>query len=72
MRMDDLAGSIERIREEFFKGFEEAPAASGVEAGKGGETDMAKTAKKAPAFQKKEDPKAKKAACKGGKAKKCK
>lgn len=31
-----------------------------------------KAAKKAPAFLKKEDPKAKKAACKGGKCKKCK
>lgn len=72
MRMDDLIGSIERIREEFFKGFEEAPAASGVEAEKGGETDMAKAAKKAPAPLKKGDAKAKQAACKGGKAKKCK
>lgn len=68
----DLIGSIERIREEFFKGFEEAPAVSGVEAEKGGETDMAKAAKKAPAALKKGDAKAKQAACKGGKAKKCK
>lgn len=72
MRMDDLIGSIERIREEFFTSFEEAPAASGVEAEKGGETDMAKAAKKAPAALKKGDAKAKQAACKGGKAKKCK
>lgn len=70
----DLIGSIERIREEFFKGFEEAPAASGVEAERGGETDMVtkKAAKKAPAPLKKGDAKAKQAACKGGKAKKCK
>ena len=70
MRMDDLAGTIERIRKEFFV-TEEAPAASTEDAEKGGESDMAtkKAAKKAPAFLKKEDPKAKKAACKGGKCK---
>ena len=70
MRMDDLVGSIERIRKEFFI-TEEAPVASTEDAEKGGETDMAtkKAAKKAPAFLKKEDPKAKKAACKGGKCK---
>lgn len=72
MRMDDLIGSIERIREEFFPSDTTAPAA--VTAEKGGESDMA-TKKKAPAFLKKEDPKAAKAACKGGKCKggkKCK
>lgn len=62
---------IRKIREEYFVS-EEAPAASTEDAEKGGETDMAtkKAAKKAPAFLKKEDPKAKKAACKGGKCKK--
>lgn len=70
MRMDDLIGSIERIRKEYFD-IEEAPVASPEDVGKGGETDMAtkKAAKKTPAFLKKEDPKAKKAACKGGKCK---
>ena len=71
----DPIGSIERIRKEYFN-LEEAPVASPEDAGKGGEGDMAtkKAAKKAPAFLKKEDPKAKKAACKGGKCKggKCK
>lgn len=67
-----LLREIERVREEYFI-TEEAPAASGNSAEKGGESDMAKkTAKKAPAFLKKEDPKAAKAACKGGKSKKCK
>lgn len=37
MRMDDLAGTIERIREEFFV-TEEAPAASTERAEKGGES----------------------------------
>lgn len=78
MRMDDLIGSIERIREEFFITDQQEVAVDTSEevAGKGGEEAMAtkKTAKKAPAFLKKEDPKAKKAACKGGKCKggKCK
>ena len=68
-----LLDEIGRIREEYFI-TEEAPAASGNSAEKGGESDMAKAAKKAPAFLKKEDPKAKQAACKGGKSKgkKCK
>lgn len=75
MRMDDLAGSIERIREEFFPSDMTASAAATAEGG--GESEMAtkKAAKKAPAFLKKEDPKAKQAACKGGKCKggkKCK
>lgn len=76
MRMDDLIGSIERIREEFFPSDTTATAAATAE--KGGESDMATkkaAAKKAPAFLKKEDPKAKQAACKGGKCKggkKCK
>jgi len=65
MRMDDLIGSIERIRKEYFD-IEEAPVASPEDVGKGGETDMA-TNKAAKA---KVDPKAAKAACKGGKAKK--
>lgn len=61
---------IRKIREEYFD-IEEAPVASPEDVGKGGETDMVtkKAAKKAPAFLKKEDPKAKKAACKGGKCK---
>lgn len=67
MRMDDLIGSIERIREEFFPSDTTAPAA--VTAEGGGESEMA-TKKKAPAFLRKEDPKAAKAACKGGKCKK--
>lgn len=70
-----LLDEIERVRKEYFI-TEEAPAASTEDAEKGGETDMAtkKAAKKAPAFLKKEDPKAAKAACKGGKCKgkKCK
>ena len=70
----DLIGSIERIREEFFISDTTAPAAATAEGG--GESEMAtkKAAKKAPAFLKKEDPKAKQAACKGGKCKgkKCK
>lgn len=69
-----LLREIERVREEYFI-TEEAPAASDNSAEKGGESEMAKkTAKKAPAFLKKEDPKAKQAACKGGKSKgkKCK
>lgn len=65
-----LIEEIERIRKEFFIE-EEAPAASTEVAEKGGEAEMAKTAKKAPAFLKKGDPKAAKAACKGGKSKKC-
>lgn len=64
MRMDDLIGSIERIREEFMVvDSEEAPGASAEAAEKGGESDMA-TKKAAKA-----DPKAAKAAAKGGKAK---
>ena len=61
---------IRKIREEYFD-IEEAPVASPEDVGKGGESDMAmkKAAKKTPAFLKKEDPKAKKAACKGGKCK---
>lgn len=71
MSMDDLIGSIERIRKDFFVS-EEAPAASTEGAERGGDANMAKTAKKAaPAFLKKGDPKAAKAACKGGKSKKC-
>lgn len=72
MRMDDLAGSIERIRKEFFTSDTTAPAAATAEGG--GESDMAKAAKKAPAFLKKGDGKAAQAACKGGKCKgkKCK
>ena len=71
-----LMKEIERVRSEFFV-LEEAPAASTEDAERGGESEMAtkKAAKKAPAFLKKEDPKAKKAACKGGKCKggkKCK
>ena len=85
MSMDDLAGSIERIRKEFFS-FEEAPAASdGKQRREEVKETMAtaknvkaaakavkKTVKKAVA--KKADPKAAKAACKGGKCKdkKCK
>jgi hypothetical protein len=65
--------AIERIREEFFVS-DEAPAASTEDAEKGGESEMAKAAKKAPAFLKKGDGKAAQAACKGGKCKgkKCK
>lgn len=74
MRMDDLIGSIERIREEFFTSDTTAPAAATAEGG--GEWEMAtnKAAKKAPAALKKGDAKAKQAACKGGKCKggKCK
>ena len=68
-----LMKEIERVRSEFFV-LEEAPAASTEDAERGGESEKAtkKAAKKAPAFLKKEDPKAKKAACKGGKCKKCK
>lgn len=65
MRMDDLIGSIERIRKEYFD-IEEAPVASPEDVGEGGECEMA-TNKAAKA---KVDPKAAKAACKGGKAKK--
>ena len=74
MTMNNVIETIERIREDFFVS-EEAPVASPEDVGEGGECDMAtkKAAKKAPAFLKKEDPKAKKAACKGGKCKgKCK
>lgn len=56
---------IRKIREEYFD-IEEAPVASPEDVGKGGECDMA-TNKAAKA---KVDPKAAKAACKGGKAKK--
>ncbi len=75
MRMDDLIGSIERIREEFFTSDTTAPAAATAEGG--GESEMAtnKAVKKAPAPLKKGDAKAKQAACKGGKCKggkKCK
>ena len=69
-----LLDEIERIREEFFISDTTAPAAATAEGG--GESEMAtkKAAKKAPVFLKKEDPKAKQAACKGGKCKgkKCK
>lgn len=69
MRMDDLTGSIERVREEFFISDTTAPAAATAEGG--GELEMAtkKAAKKAPAFLKKGDGKAAQAACKGGKCK---
>lgn len=74
MSMDDLVGSIERIRDDFFTAMKEAPAASAEGEGKGGDETMATKAKK-PAFlakgaAKKPDPKAAKAACKGGKCKK--
>lgn len=67
MRMDDLIGSIERVRGEFFITDQEVAVATSTEgAGEGGEEAMAtKKAVKA-----KVDPKAAKAACKGGKAKK--
>ena len=70
---DYLRSEIERVREEFFVS-DEAPAASTEDAEKGGESEMAKAAKKAPAFLKKGDGKAAQAACKGGKCKgkKCK
>ena len=70
--------SAERVCEEFFITDQEVAVDTSEEvAGGGGEEAMAtkKAAKKAPAFLKKEDPKAKKAACKGGKCKggkKCK
>ena len=66
MRMDDLIGSIERVRGEFFTTKQEVAVDTSEEvAGKGGEEAMAtKKAVKA-----KVDPKAAKAACKGGKAK---
>lgn len=67
---EHLLGEIERIRKDFFVS-EEAPAASTEGVERGGDANMAKTAKKAaPAFLKKGDPKAAKAACKGGKSKK--
>lgn len=71
MRMDDLIGSIERIRNEYFN-LEEVPAASTEDAERGGESIMAKAAKKAaPAFLAKgkeaKEAKGAKAACKGGK-----
>ena len=64
-RMDDLIGSIERVREEFFITDQEVAVATSTEgAGEGGEEAMAtKKAVKA-----KVDPKAAKAAAKGGKA----
>lgn len=67
----DYASDIGRIRDDFFTAMKEAPAASEETAEKGGEEAMAtkKAAKKAPAFLKKGDPKAKQAACKGGKCK---
>lgn len=79
MSMDDLIGTIERIRKEFFD-FDEAPAASDASAEKGGETDMTKKTAKvaakaaAKAVAKKAAVKAAtkaatKAACKGGKCK---
>lgn len=65
MRMDDLIGSIERVREEFFITDQEVAAATSTEgAGEGGEEAMAtKKAVKA-----KDDPKAAKAAAKGAAA----
>ena len=60
MRMDDLIGSIERVREEYFI-TDEAPGASAEAAEKGGESDAKAAAKGG---------KAKQAACKGGCAKK--
>jgi len=67
MRMDDLIGSIECIREEYFITDQEVAVATSTEgAGEGGEEAMA-TKKAAKA---KVDPKAAQAACKGGKAKK--
>lgn len=76
----DYEPMIAAIRKEFFAEEEEVSAASTEGAGKGGETDMATKkapaknapAKKAPAFLKKADPKAAKAAAKGGCTKKCK
>ena len=66
---ETIAAALAEVRREYFITDQEAPADSENGAEKGGETDMAtkKPAKKAPAFLKKEDPKAKKAACKGGK-----
>jgi hypothetical protein len=70
MTMDNILETIETIRNDFFVS-EEAPAASTEGVERGGDANMAKTAKKAaPAFLKKGDPKAAKAACKGGKSKK--
>lgn len=70
----DYASDIGRIRDDFFTTMKEAPAASTEGEGKGGDETMATKAKK-PAFPakgaaKKPDPKAAKAACKGGKCKK--
>ncbi len=75
----DYAAMIAAIRGEFFVE-EEVSAASTEDAEKGGEKDMATKkapakkapANKAPAFLKKADPKAAKAAAKGGCTKKCK
>ncbi len=64
---------IRKIREEYFITDQEVAVATSTEgAEEGGEEAMAtkKAAKKAPAFLKKEDPKAKKACGKGGKCKK--
>lgn len=68
MRMDDLVDSIERVRKTYFD-IEEAPATSTEAAERGGESIMAKAAKKAaPAFLAKgKEAKGAKAACKGGK-----
>lgn len=80
MTMSNIVETIEAIRSDFFITDQEVSAASTEDAGKGGETDMATKkapakkapAKKAPAFLKKADPKAAKAAAKGGCTKKCK
>ncbi len=79
MRMDDLIGSIERIRKEYFEFEDEATAAPKGKAEKGGECDMTKktmkkaAAKATKAALKAAPAKAKKAACKGGKTcKSCK
>lgn len=66
MRMDDLIGSIERIRKEYFD-LPPVTVAGGEQTPIGKEPDMA-TAKKAPA--KKAACKGTKCACKGGKTKK--
>lgn len=68
MRMDDLIGSIERVREEYFS-LPEVTVAEGEETPKEKEPEMATAKKKAPVKAAKAANCAK-CACKGGKTKK--
>lgn len=69
MRMDDLPGSIERVREEYFS-LPEVTVAEGEETPKEKEPEMATAKKKKAPVKAAKASKCAKCACKGGKTKK--